>query len=290
MVAAHSCLKLLLLVSATSSFSIRSNSEPPPAPPLQDNDNNLTLTDSSVSSYNAQKIKMPTTNITTAGTTTPQQYQQPFLPDFQPESATTTTTAATDVLHVRAEAIARRLQLVLPDIYQDVLNARTNLLSAIKICSGGGEWARQLVQNSAIIRRLTNSATDLTNTAQKNLKRLLHEMDELSDNTIEKILQMIDQAQRSLQQAYDRSKSVADTKEIYKKYCPACAGWRLKRYRPRTSRPITAGPFGATRRLAGPRAPCAPPSDRECAFCLRRVRSPAARAGSGAATQRASAR
>ena len=156
---------------------------------------------------------MPTKNITTAGTTTPQQYQQPFLPDFQPESATTTTTAATSVLHVRAEAIARRLQLVLPDIYQDVLNARTNLLSAIKICSGGGEWARQLVQNSAIIRRLTNSATDLTNIAQKNLKRLLHEMDELSDNTIEKILQMIDQAQRSLQQAYDRSKSVADTKE-----------------------------------------------------------------------------
>jgi hypothetical protein len=127
------------------------------------------------------------------------------------------STAATSVLQIRAEAIARRLQLILPDIYQDVFDARTNLKSAIKTCSGGGEWARVIVQDSAVIRRLTNSAADLTNGAQKKLHVLLQETEEHSDSqvndSIEKILLMIDEARRSLQQSTELSDAIASSDE-----------------------------------------------------------------------------
>ena len=112
------------------------------------------------------------------------------------------TDAAKTIVHVRAESIKRRLLLILPQIYQDVLIARNNLLTAVQICSGGGDWASQIVAESAAIRMATNTAVHTAVHTEALLSQLLRNMDDriLADG-LSNIFQELNKVQTNLKTA-----------------------------------------------------------------------------------------
>ena len=177
---------------------------------------------SSLTSFRRSQILISTTSPSTSISKTlynssvhSAEMKMPVLSD-----ATLSTTASDAILHIQAQAIARRLRrIILPNIYDDVSQARTNLLLAVKTSSGGGDWSSKVVSDSSFIRESTNTAVACVSKAEKLVDALLLNLEDPQRSqqsqqsqrsrssqiniheTIETITQLIQQAKQSLVRA-----------------------------------------------------------------------------------------
>ena len=112
--------------------------------------------------------------------------------------------AASTISQIQIESIARRLQLILPQIYQDIKQARIHLLHAVQTSNGGGDWSRMIVSDSSHARENTNMGFANARQAEQVLNHFFTvEQPAGLDSIVEQIIQLIHTTKQALEKARD---------------------------------------------------------------------------------------